>query len=57
MFASWGTGMQPEDNQGYKSPRDKKKAWEDKNKNDIINLEDRATKISLNDCQAYEVMS
>jgi hypothetical protein len=49
MFASWGTGMQPEDNQGYKSPRDKKKAWEDKNKNEIITIDDRATRISLNE--------
>ena len=31
MFASWGTGMQP-DHQGYKSPSEKRKAWESKNR-------------------------
>jgi hypothetical protein len=57
MFASWGTGMQPEDGQGYKSPRDKKKAWEEKNRNEIITIDDRATRMSLNESAPYEVMS
>jgi hypothetical protein len=36
MFASWGTGMQPADNQGYKSPSEKRNAWESKNKTEIM---------------------
>ena len=32
MFASWGTGMQPENT--YKTPSEKRKAWESKNKPD-----------------------
>lgn len=55
MFASWGTGMQPQ-TQGFVSPSEKRRAWESNNKNNNsiqYTDQDRATRVSDN----YEVMS
>ena len=51
MFASWGTGMQPADGQGYQSPSEKRKAWE--SRLDQTNNMDQERAGS----DAYEVMS